>query len=415
MATNPTAQAAANPPTNQPVVNPQPQTTTFALTPSKAIPGVIDYSTKFGAAIWNNNTKPLTEKYNLDPKTLSGFLSLVKERVEVAGWDMTIDVNGTKIDVLTHYGTVTPEQVKQTGLLVTAGQDRAAQNSYQLAHFLRESLTEHAKMKLAVKETDYTTNGVTHGLSLLKAVIGAASIDTRYTIVHIKKQISSLFQEMLANDNNIVNFNAKANMLEQELLARGGTISDEDLMLHLFEGYTSCSDAEFVRYIEKNIWQRYLDNDLLDLDSKTFMTRAADKYKQRLEAGVWLQPTPEQKQIVALSAELDKMKKKRNDKQRGSKTKEDESGANEGKKRNSKNPKTYKKGYPEWKLQPPDPGNPQKKTVKDKVFHWCPHHQLWTKHEPKDCKKGNDSKTENGSLKPTGFTALVHTEWSDDE
>ena len=96
------------------------------------------------------------------------------------------------------------------------------------------------------------------------------------------------------------------------------------------------------------------------------MTRAADKYKQRLEAGIWLQPTSEQKQIVALSAELDKMKKKRNDKQRGSKTKEDESGANEGKKRNSKNPKASKKGFPEWKLQPPNPGNSKTKTVKDK-------------------------------------------------
>jgi len=135
---------------------------------------------------------------------------------------MTIDVNGNKIDVLTHYGTVSPEQVKQAGLLVAAGQDRAAQNSYQLAHFLRESLTEPARMKVAVKETDYTTNGVTHVLSLLKAVIGAASTDTKYTIVLIKKQISSLSQEMLANDNNIVNFNAKANMLEHDLLTRGG-------------------------------------------------------------------------------------------------------------------------------------------------------------------------------------------------
>ena len=98
----------------------------------------------------------------------------------------------------------------------------------------------------------------------------------------------------------------------------GGAISNEDLVLHLFEGYTSCSDAEFVRYIEKNIWQRYLDNDLPDLDSKTLMTIAADKYKQRLEAGVWLQSTPEPKQIVALSAELDKMMKKRNNTQRGS-------------------------------------------------------------------------------------------------
>jgi len=123
-------------------------------------------------------------------------------------------------------------------------------------------------------------------------------------------------------------------------------------MLHLFEGYTSCSDTEFVRYIEKNCWRSYLDNDLPDLDSETFMTRAANKYKRRLEAGVWSQPTPEQKQIVALSAELDKMKKKRNKKQRGNKNPENEAGTKKGKKRKSKNSKTFKKGYPEWKLQP---------------------------------------------------------------
>jgi len=74
MATNPTAQVAANPRRNPPVANPQPQTTTFALTLPKAIPGVFEYSTKFGAAIWNSNTKPLDEKNNLDPKNLSRFL-----------------------------------------------------------------------------------------------------------------------------------------------------------------------------------------------------------------------------------------------------------------------------------------------------------------------------------------------------
>jgi hypothetical protein len=36
------------------------------------------------------------------------------------------------------------------------------------------------------------------------------------------------------------------------------------------------------------------------------------------------------------------------------------------------------------------------KTINDKkkTFHWCPHHQMWTIHLPKDCtysKEGNDS------------------------
>ena len=153
---------------------------------------------------------------------MSGFFFLVKERVEVTGWEITIDVNSIRIDVLPHYGTVTQDQVKQVGQLVTNAQNRAAQNSYQLAHFLRDPFNEAAKMKLVVKEGDYTVNGITHGLSLFKAIIGAASIDKRYIVVRIIKQISSLSQVMIAHDNNIVDYNAKANLLEQELLARGG-------------------------------------------------------------------------------------------------------------------------------------------------------------------------------------------------
>ena len=45
---------------------------------------------------------------------------------------------------------------------------------------------------------------------------------------------------------------------------------------------------------------------------------------------------------------------------------------------------------------------------------WCPHHKLWTKHKPDECKKKYNNESDE-KLKPTALTALVHTEWSDDE
>jgi hypothetical protein len=40
-----------------------------------------------------------------------------------------------------------------------------------------------------------------------------------------------------------------------------------------------------------------------------------------------------------------------------------------------------------WERVPPGPGVPHKMwTKKGKVRHWCPHHQKWTQHTPKECR-----------------------------
>ena len=46
-------------------------------------------------------------------------------------------------------------------------------------------------------------------------------------------------------------------------------------------------------------------------------------------------------------------------------------------------PKGWQK---EWQKVKPKKGDPQTKTVKGKVYHWCVHHQAWTIHNPNECK-----------------------------
>lgn len=40
-----------------------------------------------------------------------------------------------------------------------------------------------------------------------------------------------------------------------------------------------------------------------------------------------------------------------------------------------------------WKEVPPKEGEGKTKTVNGKEYHWCPNHEAWTLHTPKECKK----------------------------
>jgi hypothetical protein len=44
-----------------------------------------------------------------------------------------------------------------------------------------------------------------------------------------------------------------------------------------------------------------------------------------------------------------------------------------------------------WKLTPPKDGEQNAKKIfrdrQKKVYYWCPHHRMWTKHSPQECKR----------------------------
>ena len=41
---------------------------------------------------------------------------------------------------------------------------------------------------------------------------------------------------------------------------------------------------------------------------------------------------------------------------------------------------------PDWMMVKPKEGEPKKKTVDGKEYHWCPNHEAWTRHSPEECK-----------------------------
>ena len=41
-----------------------------------------------------------------------------------------------------------------------------------------------------------------------------------------------------------------------------------------------------------------------------------------------------------------------------------------------------------WKLEDPKDREAQTKNMSNKNYHWCPHHEMWTYHNPENCELG---------------------------
>ena len=135
------------------------------------------------------------------------------------------------------------------------------------------------------------------------------------------------------------------------------------------------------------------------------MVRAENKYEARLldEENAWGTPTEEQEKIVAMTAEINSLKKER----RGTTTKKDKEKATTkkpaAKKTPAKKTKEQKKKTNHkwaWKGKPPKETDSKEnnafvKTFESKKYYWCKNHNngagMWTLHHPSDCEAGKSN------------------------
>ena len=111
-----------------------------------------------------------------------------------------------------------------------------------------------------------------------------------------------------------------------------------------------------------------------------------------MESEQWKEPTDDQKKIVALTAQLEQLKKsnksnRRNNSNRNRNNNNNNRSGNDKSNEIGNNQSSSKKTP--WYWQPPKEGEPQSKKIKDKTYYWCPNHGKtgkWVRHQPKDCK-----------------------------
>lgn len=387
----------------------------FALTPSQAVQGPIDYGTRHGQRLYENNTSPLSMTYDLEAEKLLLFLDMVKERSNTANWAFTAAIpmaGGGVGDFFDNFGSISVDTLRNYANTFVGTPSRRAQDSLQMYHCLHASLTDETRIRVNDKREHFMVTpaggaSTPEGLMYLKAICATAQVDTIATTTQLMKTMASLDYTMTSQDSNIKEFNMIVNRTRTQLLGRGERLTDSQLLVYLFKGYLACQDKSFVAYIN-GLKDQYEDG-RYQTNPNALMTIAHNKFDLMVEAGQWKEGSAEEKQIVALKASFEKLsktltktkKKAKKEKQKPD-SPSDEEKHNDGKKKK----KEKKSKYPAWKLKPPGPNEPETKTANGKTYHWCKHHQMWAAHLPSKCEMGK--KQQEGLQPNTSALAAIN-------
>jgi hypothetical protein len=359
----------------------------FALSPALINNNVIDYATPEGIKLYKQAVSPLPITYNGTGNSLHLFLTTVQERAAVSNWSdvLTIpDANGMPRDLLLQYGQLTIEDIRMHATTYVGQPVRMAQNSASLFQCISASITEDAKTRVMTSAESYYVAGQANGPLFLKVIIATAHVDTRATASHIRNNLSRLDVYMISIESDIESFNQYVKTQRKGLAARGET--SNDLLINLFKGYKAASDRQFVEYIHKK-QDSYDEGDALSEDR--LMLLALNKYRNMMQTNQWNAPSREEEQIIALSAQVQELKKTASTLNRKkAKPKTDR----------SKNPPRTKRSNEDkfaWKLIPPKAGEERTKQVNEKTYHWCKKHKAWTLHSPQECRLKEESSNED--------------------
>ena len=174
-----------------------------------------------------------------------------------------------------------------------------------------------------------------------------------------------------------------------------------DLLYYLWKAYKPVPDDEFVVYIKD--LKSQCDDGRATFTVEDLMVRAENKYEGRLldEENTWGKPTEDQEKILAMTAEINSLKKARSGVATPKPTKQKSalSKTQANKKAQPKKTKEQKKKTNEkwaWKNKPPKDtdskeGNAFVKTFEGKKYYWCLNHNngasMWTLHHPNECEQ----------------------------
>ena len=376
----------------------------FAMSPATYNSEILDFSKANDIKLYAKATQRLDDKFDMQAGNLKVFLEDTGTRSDAYGWQTILDIPKNHLDplgevdnLLTAYGMISVERVRKHATTYVTQECRAAQDSNMMKHYIMNSLTKQAKARIVLKKNEYTINGEVSGVLLLRIIIQLTSIDTNATTRFLRNQLSTLPLLMDEVDSNIISFNEAVQGIINNLEVRGETT--QDLMANLFHGYNAASDKVFIKYIE-DIQGEY-DEETAETEEKDRLTpdklmmRATQKYRTMVQGGKWNTPDEATQKIIALEARVRKMQKSNAKQPKGESNKEKKSASKKDKKPGNDKTKGKDNKKPEWMLIKPKQGEPQKKTVNDKVYHWCPKHEAWTRHSPSECNGKGSMATHN--------------------
>ena len=355
----------------------------------------------------NSTTKPLhpSKKNSMGRRdNLAVFLASVRDRARRFNWHRLITVpidDGTTRNLLTHYGQVSLENTRAHALTYVNTSTRDAQDNDMFYYFLADSLTNDFRTTVLLYADVYSVTNVPVASSLLKQIIILTRVDNPASTMHIREMLIESKRKLLNLKGNITEFNQWVRKQMGRLHAREQEAVD--LLYYLWKAYKAAPDDEFVVYIKD--LRSQCDDGRATFTAEDLMVRAENKYEAQLldEENAWGKPTEEQEKIIAMTAEINSLKKER----RSPTTKKDKDKAatkkSATKKAPAKKTKEQKKKTNDkwaWKGKPPKETDSKEnnafvKTFESKKYYWCKNHNngagMWTLHHPSDCEAGKST------------------------
>ena len=363
---------------NQVSRTPTPTTpTVFSLTPGQISPTLIlDYASKDHKAIYDKAILPFSITFDGAISNVRIFQDNLCQRSKDFTWaNITSipDSKGTDRDIFLKYGCVTIADITTHAGTWVKNDGRASQNNQMLVKLITESISPKVRKRIGNNEDAFTVEGVRIGTLMFKLIMNKTIIDTRATAAAFRRDLSNLDIFMATCNSNIELFNEHVNTAVEGLKARDERV--DDLMTHLFKGYKIANDIKFVAYIELQETQ-YMQGS--DLSTDLLMTQALNDYNTKIISNTWGAPSDEQRQIVALSAELKTIKDNNIELSRSMLDKL----------KRTKDRRSQQQDEPWRTLRGTGPDS----MVKDgTTMHWCTYHKRWNLHKTSDCKAKNRS------------------------
>ena len=192
----------------------------FSLTRYNMSNNVLDYSTPEGRKHYDRATEKLNEvKFDYQADNLRSFLEDLARRANIFGQsepgvgilqipkDLQ-DPNLGYCDILSNYGEVDFDHLKQHELTYIGQPNRAAQDPAQLYNCLMNSLSKEATDMTTIWNDGYAINSIPSGALLLRVIIRESCIDTNASATAVRENLNILDIYMAMIDSDIGKFNS---------------------------------------------------------------------------------------------------------------------------------------------------------------------------------------------------------------
>jgi hypothetical protein len=403
----------------------------FSLHPATVSADIIDYSTSTGAKLYRAATETLQEDvlYSLDDPDNNLLIENLATRANSSGWDPILQV--ANLNLLESYGVITRTDVTNHVRTILATANRAKQSDAQILKCLKNSVDANTKATMAASHTDWRVQALgaaaadplqDSGILYLYTLLEKSEVTSRSLCSHIKRQLGQMNIIMCTQaKNDIKRFNQLIDAHLLTLRKHQQPLSDDDLINYLFVGYLACSDKNFVASMErtKDDWE--LDHS--NLTPQQLMKLALNKYDTRILEKSWNKPSTEEREIVALKAQISKLTTTKKPTSSPNSSGDTDHNSTTTKSRRSTKDKDKKSRYmgiknkiwtgdSKWRGEAPSPGAPTTKVVKGKTYHYCSHHKCWLAHTTAQCKAA--AKEASGDAYKSNITASLANVGLDD-